>query len=624
MENSLKSFRQVTNLVEVPADIDLLICSICSNILWNQVCCKSCKRFYCSLCVSYYVHKNKVCLCGQKFRTALHNPLMDKQLEKLSFRCPNQSCGIIVKYLDTQRHQAECIIQDSHEDIVNKTFVMKSARRKREHHKSNYGLPQTPSLSQGPKSNGVVSSFLNFQQSEKTLNETKNSKDSIATEFQRSVGELIHKYVRAETTPIDKLVTEPCLSQFSADINNEDNKNDYSKSEFSSSSKTSYIEAKEGNELHQAFNTDNNETGSMSIEEISEKLTSYSGLGSDQGFVKVTVSKQFLLEIMEALEKCSLCQKIILKTCANSCKECKRFVCLKCQNKCKACRSTFCLKCKGLSEENYSNCTKCESDICKSCISFCSKCTNAVCTNCKYSCSKCSSIFCTNCECKKSYCSCCRKPLCKPCSCICNGCKNYACPDSCMKKCKGCEFSFCNNCSKECKNCNWELSADDVSEELVELSASNTVAKALDPCSDEGFVIRGDKEFTKGIHEFEILLNQVQRDCAGYGIGICRAKEYKVWKTNGKQSIDVSKIFLGLTANNYGISPELIGPRHFLKPGQTYKFLIDFNQHKFQITGPETNVIASINSDEAYLPLFTRCHGKFQITVHPLNYFNNV
>lgn len=299
-------------------------------------------------------------------------------------------------------------------------------------------------------------------------------------------------------------------------------------------------------------------------------------------------------------EGCSL--RLILSTCCRQCDNCSRKLCNRCESRCQTCSAVFCptcnmtLACAQCSLTVCKKlcsvaCTTCGKPICsKRCSISCRKCRQSfLCTDCVVKCSHCSELFCGAC-CSLS-CSVCHSPVCSPIT------------------CEGCGTSFCPACAKTlvegCPDCDWRFV-----DTAGGLTVSTDGKMVSAPIEEQEFVdaVAGSKVFVAGVHRFALRIEKIQSDCAGCGFGICPAgKEVSV------------KNMLGVTANNYGMSGTLSGPRRRLKDGDVYYVRVDMDKRELRIWGTtrETDLVAPIPNTEpaGYVPVLARCHGKMRVQV---------
>ena len=314
-----------------------------------------------------------------------------------------------------------------------------------------------------------------------------------------------------------------------------------------------------------------------------------------------------LTQLVSAMSNCVNCSNILLSTCCRVCFQCQRSLCTICERTCLRNDKLICKKCNEENELIAKSSPK-NKLICKGCLQEIEEE--------KKVCEKCQSLYCKKCSLCITTCNICSKRLCVLCTRCCTKCKRIFCIENCSKVCKGCNTPLCTGCAKFCEKCNWALHLEECSKKFAKLSSDSLEIKGIDPHSEDYFIVRGTIEFQTGKHSFYVSLEQVQRDCAGYGFGICKLEDYEKWfKLDNK---DVSNMLIGITANNMGMSPLLTGEHALLKNGNAYSVLVDREMQVMRITGPGTNLEAKLDPTAVYIPVLTRCHGKFQIKVKPI------
>ncbi|CAF1558803.1 unnamed protein product [Didymodactylos carnosus] len=95
-------------------DEDLLLCSICHNVLWNPVACKSCENAFCTLCIHTSLkEKNNYCPFNCYFEERKCPPCISILLSKLQIDCCYKlnGCTTIVSYERLDEHEEECNYQ---------------------------------------------------------------------------------------------------------------------------------------------------------------------------------------------------------------------------------------------------------------------------------------------------------------------------------------------------------------------------------------------------------------------------------------------------------------------------------------------------------------------------------
>jgi len=276
----------------------------------------------------------------------------------------------------------------------------------------------------------------------------------------------------------------------------------------------------------------------------------------------IAVPKKTLTELLHLLNKCTNCKEIIVSTCAKQCNNCGNYLCNRCARLCLKCRNYHCGECM-MSSIN------------------CNSCKESGCTNCLIQCISCETLVCI----------------------------------LCVKRCKGCNQQYCVKCGVKCLYCTWTLMGKG-----NEVVVSNTQAYITNKFSDNPFIIRGNKEFNKGIHKFEVIPIELQRDCSSFGFGVANVKELEEWSKPREGFKDPAKILIGITADNIEMKKKMKGLRAPIEEGAKYIISLDLNKLVLKIKGPGSDLRAELN-EGTYVPLFTRCHGRFNIFVNQINTF---
>lgn len=77
------------------ANIDLLECLICQDILWKPVACQSCETAFCSTCINRWLANNPT-KCPNRCESYIERkcpPLIVKLLAQLQLSCSYQEQG---------------------------------------------------------------------------------------------------------------------------------------------------------------------------------------------------------------------------------------------------------------------------------------------------------------------------------------------------------------------------------------------------------------------------------------------------------------------------------------------------------------------------------------------------
>ena len=313
-------------------------------------------------------------------------------------------------------------------------------------------------------------------------------------------------------------------------------------------------------------------------------------------------------ELLDQFSECKDCRKIIMKTCCRRCSECKSGLCNTCDITCSRCPRSMC---KGCSK--VAMCSVCSGQICGFCKLTCNHCGKVLCTFCKTECTQCKAKGCAQCVSLRS-CIICGRLQCARCRTVCTRCQNEICRQYCQRICTNCKGVYCLKCIAQCGCLEWVL---DSAEDMVNVGLSHNRLSvwAVDQTKEAAFVLRGMTEFKTGVHRYSVLIEKIQTDCAGSGFGLSTLSSYAEWKQDSQKSQHIAKYLLGMTANGSGLSPTVIGLHTGLAEGHSYAVQVDRVLQELRICGPGTDIRASLEPDEVYIPVFTRCHGSFRLTV---------
>lgn len=93
----------------------ILICSICQGFIVNPQECKLCQRSFCSFCINKWKNNSSICpnLCKNPLYVNSHLVIRNN-LDKLRFRCCNESCGAVLSYADkvNGKHENSCLVSN--------------------------------------------------------------------------------------------------------------------------------------------------------------------------------------------------------------------------------------------------------------------------------------------------------------------------------------------------------------------------------------------------------------------------------------------------------------------------------------------------------------------------------
>jgi len=489
--------RSPANLLVKPKNLDKIICPICNLILISPISCQNCKKNFCSACIALYVHKNKKCVCNEKYKSLNCEENIKKMLDTLVFICQNQFCGIYVKYGDLENHSKEC--------------------------------------------KKISTSVSNI--AENTNKSIKISENTLLNEDEQFLHEI----------NFDKSEPKPVLLE--------------------------------------------------KIEKNSRE--------------KINFDKEILPELLFVLSKCINCQKMTLTTCSKKCFSCNSTLCNQCITECKKCNSIYCNLClKNQNADQKLKCVKCEQNICKNCVNKCEKCKANFCKDCIGNCIECNKKYCENCITNGYFIKCenCKNLYCSTCILECMKCKISIC-SKCVKKCLGCNNKFCSKCSEKCIKCDWSLVPENP---YLVYADNNLTVSVKNKFGDEYFMLRGTAEFKTGVHKFSVAPYEIQKDCSGYGLGIAKLSDFLKYeresenaKKNGEY-LEISNILLGITP---------ISNENQIKPHEIYTITVDLDKLFVKIEGKNCEFESRLEKNEIYIPIFTRCHGKFKISVKPMPLF---
>ncbi|CAF1093361.1 unnamed protein product [Didymodactylos carnosus] len=97
------------------SSMDLLTCSICHNLLWKPVACKTCENSFCLSCMDQWLETSngKTCPNQCQYEQRKCPPLMLQLLSKLKIKCQCQKngCQHILGYEQLELHESTCDYQ---------------------------------------------------------------------------------------------------------------------------------------------------------------------------------------------------------------------------------------------------------------------------------------------------------------------------------------------------------------------------------------------------------------------------------------------------------------------------------------------------------------------------------
>jgi hypothetical protein len=104
-----------TDRINGEFDDDLILCPICTNILWKPIACKTCENSFCLKCIRLWLNeKPNQCPFNCHFQERKPPGILLKLLSKLKFDCSNKSngCTLSIPYEALEKHQLqECLFR---------------------------------------------------------------------------------------------------------------------------------------------------------------------------------------------------------------------------------------------------------------------------------------------------------------------------------------------------------------------------------------------------------------------------------------------------------------------------------------------------------------------------------
>ncbi|CAF0722354.1 unnamed protein product [Didymodactylos carnosus] len=91
---------------------DLILCSICSGLLWKPVACKSCENPFCLSCIRQWSRrKTNTCPFNCKYEQRRCPPSIITILSRLTVECCHKAhgCSQVVPYEQLGKHEEECL-----------------------------------------------------------------------------------------------------------------------------------------------------------------------------------------------------------------------------------------------------------------------------------------------------------------------------------------------------------------------------------------------------------------------------------------------------------------------------------------------------------------------------------
>jgi hypothetical protein len=104
-------------LNEKDITMDLLICSLCLDVIWEPVFCKTCENAFCMECICELLGNQQNYLCGlcpnkchYKETSRLLQPVLVEQLPKLRISClfADHGCKETLSYDELKEHESQC------------------------------------------------------------------------------------------------------------------------------------------------------------------------------------------------------------------------------------------------------------------------------------------------------------------------------------------------------------------------------------------------------------------------------------------------------------------------------------------------------------------------------------
>ncbi len=93
---------------QIPFDEDF-DCLICKHVVQNPLACSECDRLFCTLCINQWHLRKKECPhCRQKSDMRRVSRILLKQINKVKFKCPDETCRVSFTLDDTKKHKSTC------------------------------------------------------------------------------------------------------------------------------------------------------------------------------------------------------------------------------------------------------------------------------------------------------------------------------------------------------------------------------------------------------------------------------------------------------------------------------------------------------------------------------------
>jgi hypothetical protein len=126
------SENRVINANEHEATIRDAICPICTNIIWNPVCCSRCNTNYCKGCIDASLSSQRTKgikpLCTNRcLYSEAVNPLLANRLADLKISCINkdQGCNVSTPYDNIEKHEMQCHIVGDNCEFCGERYLSK-------------------------------------------------------------------------------------------------------------------------------------------------------------------------------------------------------------------------------------------------------------------------------------------------------------------------------------------------------------------------------------------------------------------------------------------------------------------------------------------------------------------
>ncbi|CAF0755332.1 unnamed protein product [Didymodactylos carnosus] len=99
-----------TDRLNGEADVDLVLCPICQNILSKPIACKTCENSFCSKCIRLWlIKKPNMCPYNCRFEARKCPAILVTLLSKLKLDCrhKSQGCAAAIPYEALEQHELQ-------------------------------------------------------------------------------------------------------------------------------------------------------------------------------------------------------------------------------------------------------------------------------------------------------------------------------------------------------------------------------------------------------------------------------------------------------------------------------------------------------------------------------------